>query len=422
LTVSEGALNPVFAASTTGYTVNVANNVTSIDVIGTVNHPNATISGNETGKTLVVGDNVVSIIVTAEDGTMENTYTVTVVRAGDNDATLNDLTVNIGKLTPVFSPDVTDYTVNVSNTATSISVTGTANHSNATVEGDGDQLLDVGNNDINIVVTAEDGITTKTYTVTVIRDASISGTDVEIIRLAANGDNIPVTETNLTYAAGCSATSVILEIEVSRYATYTVEGAEYAGQSIPLIGDITMVFIQVIAETGSPVKNYYLTVTKSVEDNKLYFQRWDDVLAINNNPANNGGHYIEGVRWYEKDGSFIGTEGYISIQGSASNYYAEIKENGNWRHVCGTATRSISTITAYPNPVSRGETVTLKLPESFVGGYLNIFGITGSLVKSKLPLPAINNSIDVLDLPTGVYLLNVISKAGNSETVKIIIE
>jgi hypothetical protein len=78
-------------------------------------------------------------------------------------------------------------------------------------------------------------------------------------------------------------------------------------------------------------------------------------------------------------------------------------------------------ITAYPNPVSRGETVKLKLPESFVGGSLNIFGITGSLVKSNVPLSAINNSIDIQDLPVGVYLLNVISKAGNSETVKIII-
>jgi hypothetical protein len=43
-------------------------------------------------------------------------------------------------------------------------------------------------------------------------------------------------------------------------------------------------------------------------------------------------------------------------------------------------------------------------------------------VKSNLPLPATDNSIDVLDLPTGIYLLKVTGKSGNSETVKIVIE
>jgi YD repeat-containing protein len=168
LTVSVGDLS--FDANTTSYTVNVSNDVTSITVTGTANHANATVIGNVTGKTLEVGDNVVNITVTAEDGTT-TTYTVTVVRAASSDATLKSLTVSAGSLS--FDANTTSYTVNVSNNVTNIIVTGMANHANATVTSNvTDKQLNVGNNVINITVTAEDG-TTKTYTVTVVRENAV---------------------------------------------------------------------------------------------------------------------------------------------------------------------------------------------------------------------------------------------------------
>jgi hypothetical protein len=80
LTVSAGTLSPAFHSATTVYTVTVPNDVTSIDVTGTANHTAATVSGNVTGKPLDVGDNVVNIVVTAEDGIIAMTYTVTVTR------------------------------------------------------------------------------------------------------------------------------------------------------------------------------------------------------------------------------------------------------------------------------------------------------------------------------------------------------
>jgi hypothetical protein len=423
LTVSVGTLSPAFNAADTVYTVNVANSVTSIAVTGTANHANATVSGNETNKSLVVGNNVVSITVTAENGTTTKTYTVTVVRAASNDATLNGLTVSVGKLEPAFDFVTTSYTVNVSNSATSIDVNGTANHAAATVSGNGTKPLDEGSNPVYIIVTAENG-TIKTYTVTVVRDAILPGTGTDIVSIIVNDKELSPEETTIEYVADCDEDSVALDLEVSPYATVKIDGVEYTGQDIPLVSGAVTAHIQVVAETGGAVQNYTLKATKAIDESKLYYQRWSDVIAINRNPATNGGYNVEELRWYGNDGSVISAEGYIRLLGRpASDYYAEIKVASDWRHVCGTVQRKgISAVKAYPNPVSRGETVKLELPDEFVGGYLNIFGINGELVKSKLPLPLTDNSIDVLDLPSGVYLFKVTSKTGDNETVKIIIE
>jgi hypothetical protein len=48
---------------------------------------------------------------------------------------------------------------------------GTANHSGASVDGNGNTGLDVGSNGFNVVVTAEDGVTKKTYTLNIVRAA-----------------------------------------------------------------------------------------------------------------------------------------------------------------------------------------------------------------------------------------------------------
>ena len=93
-----------------------------ITVTGTANHASATVAGNVTGKALTVGNNTISIIVTVEDGATTKTYTITVIRAASDDATLNSLIVSSGVLSPAFDANVTDYTVNVANNVNTITV------------------------------------------------------------------------------------------------------------------------------------------------------------------------------------------------------------------------------------------------------------------------------------------------------------
>jgi trimeric autotransporter adhesin len=90
LTLNNGVLSPAFAPAAYNYTANVANNITSIKVTPVTAAASATITVNgkavvsgaaSTGLPLAVGPNVVSVIVTAQDGTTTTTYKSTITRA-----------------------------------------------------------------------------------------------------------------------------------------------------------------------------------------------------------------------------------------------------------------------------------------------------------------------------------------------------
>ncbi|WP_395737657.1 cadherin-like beta sandwich domain-containing protein [Prosthecobacter sp.] len=95
------------------------------------------------------------------------------------DATLSGLALSSGTLSPVFASGTLSYTATVSNATTSVMVTPITTQANASVKVNGTTVasgtasgpvsLVVGSNTLTIVVTAQDGTTTKTYTVAVSR-------------------------------------------------------------------------------------------------------------------------------------------------------------------------------------------------------------------------------------------------------------
>lgn len=160
LTVSEGILTPTFNKNTLNYTVNVDNDVTSIEILATATDSNATVTGTGT-KQLNTGDNTVTIKVTSESGS-ENTYTINVVRAKSSNNNLTDIKVD-GNSIENFSSNTLKYNLpKVSYNKTSINVEAILSDSKASVTGVGNVSLNTGDNKIEIVVTAEDG-TAKTY-------------------------------------------------------------------------------------------------------------------------------------------------------------------------------------------------------------------------------------------------------------------
>jgi hypothetical protein len=187
LTVNPGSLSPGFGVDTLSYDVSVANSVSSINVTATRSHANAsiTIKGEAatsgTAKTvsgLVVGSNSIPVVVTAQDGTTK-TYTITVTRLS-SDATLSNLTVSVGTLSPTFSSGNISYAVSVGYAQASIDVTATRSHANASITINGETAtsgtlstvtLSAGTTNIPVIVTAQDG-TTKTYTIAVTKAGS----------------------------------------------------------------------------------------------------------------------------------------------------------------------------------------------------------------------------------------------------------
>ncbi|WP_160397324.1 cadherin-like beta sandwich domain-containing protein [Paenibacillus sp. MMS18-CY102] len=191
LTLSNGTLSPSFTKSTTNYTASVTNSVYSVTVTPAVNDSNATVtvdglavasgSGSQPIN-LNVGSNTISVEVSAQDGTTQM-YTVTVTRAGSNNAELSGLALSSGTLSPSFTPNTTNYTASVINSVSSVTVTPTVDDSNATVKVGGMSAisgsasnaiaLNEGDNTIVVEVTSQDG-TKKTYTVTATRESAPS--------------------------------------------------------------------------------------------------------------------------------------------------------------------------------------------------------------------------------------------------------
>ena len=177
------SLSPAFTSTFFGdYNYNYTEDVSSIDVKAIVNDTDKAMVGiidangsetltsslNTASKTFTTNTSNVTIVVTAEDGSIQN-YTLNLVRAKSTDANLSSLIVNPGKLVPVFSKETRNYNVTVDGSVTSINVNATPLSKYAKVESiTGNTNLNFGNNQVEVVVKAESG-NTVTYTINVER-------------------------------------------------------------------------------------------------------------------------------------------------------------------------------------------------------------------------------------------------------------
>lgn len=110
-----------------------------------------------------------------------NVCTVLETIAGaNNDATLSNLTVDAGTLDPVFASNIFDYTVEVPAGTTQIVLVPTPNDPNAIATGGG--VFSPLPGTATITVTAEDGITTQDYTVSI--DVTSSTNDLSASKIA----------------------------------------------------------------------------------------------------------------------------------------------------------------------------------------------------------------------------------------------
>jgi uncharacterized repeat protein (TIGR02543 family) len=244
LALSSGTLSPTFSTGTTSYTATVANSVSSgFTVTATKSQSNATTVQylGATGTTaftgnLSVGANVIRTVVTAQDGTIQ-TYTVTVTRAASADATLSGLSISSGTLSPTFASGTTSYTASVSNSVSSgFTVTATKSQSDATtvqyLGSSGTTTfagnLSVGANVIRTVVTAPDGATQQTYTVTVTRAASAVAT--------LSGLSISSGTLSPTFASGTTSYTATVANSVSSGFTVTATKSQSDATAVQYLG------------------------------------------------------------------------------------------------------------------------------------------------------------------------------------------
>ena len=277
-----------FDSATTTYAAEAGNDVTDTTVTPATNHDGATYVvkldgvGDDDGTVdLAVGQNAISVEVTAEDGETKKTYTVTVTRASppvSNDATLSGLTLS--GITLAFDPATTTYAAEVGNDVTETTVTPTTNHDGATYavrldgadDADGTVDLSVGENVVTIEVTAEDGQANKTYTVTVTRAAPPLSTDATLSGLTLSGIDFGAFDPAVTaYTAEVAndAAETTVTPTVNHYgAAYVVrlDGVADADGTVDLAVGENAVTIEVTAEDGETKKTYTVTVTRAAPE------------------------------------------------------------------------------------------------------------------------------------------------------------
>lgn len=189
LNMSGYTLSPTFKKNINTYSIKVKNNITSLDVKAIPNSSKAkvSISGNTGWKE---GNNVVTIKVTAEDGTV-NTYIVNVNREAknddsdkkekkSNDSYLKSLIINSSHdIDNKFDKNVSSYNITVPYEVEKLDLSYATNDSKAKATITGNENFKVGEvNTVQIEVTAEDG-TKRYYTLNVTRSTKSSDNDLE---------------------------------------------------------------------------------------------------------------------------------------------------------------------------------------------------------------------------------------------------
>jgi outer membrane autotransporter protein len=245
LAPSAGTLSPAFSASTFAYSVAVDNAVDSISLTPTVADTTATVTVNGTtvasgsasaAISLAVGTTQISVVVTAQDGTTKQTYQVSVTRKSSAIADLSGLVPSAGSLAPAFSASTYSYSVTVANNVETISFTPTALDAAATISVNGSPVasgaasgaisLGVGTTNVSILVTAQDGTTTKTYSVSVIRSKPLptaASRTIEVVAgssttvdLTEGSTGSPFTAAALTTVPGSNAGTTHLNAQTQQ--------------------------------------------------------------------------------------------------------------------------------------------------------------------------------------------------------------
>ena len=178
--VSQSVMTATFTASSEGtYTISLTGQVTGSDLKKVPVSSSCTI----TVKAPAVAPD-------PNTTTKPNTNNTTTTTKKSDNSNLSSIQIAEGVISPEFSKTVKEYTVSVPYEVTKLSIAATPEHSKGTVTINGNDELKVGENLIEIIVTAEDSSTDK-YTIKAIRaKQELSLQTLSIYYVNENGEKV----------------------------------------------------------------------------------------------------------------------------------------------------------------------------------------------------------------------------------------
>ena len=195
-----------------------------------------------------------------------------------SDVTLSVLSLSRVELDPVFTSAANSYTGNVASDVAQTTVTATPNDTAAgyivklggVVDADGAVDLTPGRNVITVHVTAEDGVTTRIYTVVVTRakTADALSSDATLRSLSLSGIDFGTFDSDTTsYTADVTndvtqttVTPVRNDVEAAH--VIKLDGVEDTDGVIDLAVGANVITVEVTAEDGVTTSTYTITVTR----------------------------------------------------------------------------------------------------------------------------------------------------------------
>ena len=348
ITLSTGTVTPNFSTSTTVYSVTYPYEVTSVKVKPSLEFTRASVkvNGSVVGSgsfsnpiSLTPGLQTISLVVTAEDPSVQKTYTVNVTRKGSSNSKLSYLRVSSGYLDPYFDNDISEYTVNVDHFTDKVLIKGMTEQNQAQISVDGRSVapgnwsqiinLNLGSNDIVVKVLAGNLFDERTFTIKFVRPAYYLVTPKDLFAIDSNGvlevsliqsDIIRIyteddTSNILTGTFPNGDNSNTISTQDLEF-TYPYRGGEQVKSVIPTARPLNGIIG--VTVLGTPIKGPSSGETYYNQDNDT---TWTLNTVVAGTTADQYGGDVEsdGAYFY-RDGTFIRTNAWAVVVGWLGNY------------------------------------------------------------------------------------------------------
>lgn len=225
---------------------------------------NASIYNENSGQSMSTASNVLAVVAKATQEASNNAY-------------LASLKINKGTLKPEFSPEVNEYNVMMEEEVSKLIISAQAQDSNAKVQVKGADDLQVGENEITIIVTAENGDTLE-YALYVLNPEA-SEEEKEVTEIKESEENQDTSGLQAFELQPITVQEVDGTYILTTYAHFTVEDLTTDTQ-LPRGYEETTVLIDgyvVTAYQNPEEKNDFVIIYASKEGTEPTFYQYDKV-------------------------------------------------------------------------------------------------------------------------------------------------
>ena len=216
-----------------------------------------------------------------------------------NNSKLKNLRLNHEGMTPVFSPDITEYYF-LTEDLSSLEVTAIPENPNAAVMISGNTNFKEGLNTIVIEVTSPDKTSKTQYTISVTKTKDLEKANANLETLAIENVTIEPEFTNDIYQYNATVSNITENLNLLAIPEKQNAKVEVAGGENLQYGN-NVVNIQVIAENGYTIKQYKINVYRrneeeqkiADEEQQLNIQKLNAILEEQNEEEEQENHENE---------------------------------------------------------------------------------------------------------------------------------